>query len=168
MKSALLVLLALPVLAGCTTSNANPATFNPVKQGMKTTGSGYGFPDVIPNDSANKMIGSYLNSINYIGNDSDVRSFSVNASLLRLFLDSLSGSSTITGLKIFLGHRLSYINSGMANKNCGYSNNGLTLILACYTSTGNYVYLNNNLVIDNSMACPTNCPPGVAGDPLLP
>jgi len=168
MKSTLLILLALPVLAGCTASNANPATVMPVKQGLKTTGSGYGFPDVIPIDSANKMVGSYLNSINYVANDSDVRSFSINASLLRSYLDSLSGSSTIAGLKVFLAHKLSYINNGNANKNCGYSNNGLTLILAGYTTTGNYVYYNNNLVIDNSMACPTNCPPGVAGDPFLP
>ncbi|GAB3910478.1 hypothetical protein [Mucilaginibacter boryungensis] len=166
MKRTLLALLALPVLASCTTSNANPGPV--IKQGLKTTGATYGFPDIIPVDSANKMIGSYLNSINYTGNDSDVRAFTLNASLLRLYLDSLSGSSTITGLKVFLAHRLSYVNSGHANKNCGYSNNGLTLILAGYTSSGEYVYYTNNLVIDNSMACPTNCPPGTAGNPLLP
>jgi hypothetical protein len=168
MKNSLWLLLALSVLAGCTASNANPRPVNPAKQGLKTTGFGYGFPDVIPTDSANKMIGSYLNSIHYIGNDSEVEAFTLNASLLRMYLDSLAGSSAITGLKVFLGHRLSYINNGNANKNCGYNNNGLTLILAGYTSTGDYVYMNNNLVIDNSMACPTFCPPGVAGNPFLP
>lgn len=168
MKRTLLALLALPVLASCTTSNAHPGPASPATQGLKTTGISYSFPDVIPVDSANKMIGSYLNSINYTGNDSDVRAFTLNASLLRLYLDSLTGSSTITGLKVFLGHRLSYISNGYANKNCGYNNNGLTLILAGYTSSGNYVLINNNLVIDNSMACPTNCPPGTAGNPFLP
>ena len=166
MKNNLWLLPVLSVLAGCTTSIANPTKVAPM--GATTGTSAYGFPDVIPIDSANKMIGSYLNSINYIANDSDVRSFTLNASLLRMYLDSITGGSKITGLKVMLGHRLDYINLGNVNKNCGYSNKGLTLVLAGFTATGDYVFYNNNLVIDNSMACPTNCPPGVAGDPLLP
>jgi len=155
MKHKICLLLIFVVTAGCHTSNTNK---NP----------GYLFPDVLPVDSANKMLGSYLNSIDYLHNDTDVQSVIFNAALLRQYLDSFTGSSNIAYIKIMFAHKLSYINAGGANKYAGFNNAALTLLIAGYDNSGNYIYYPTNQVIDNGMLCPPNCPSGPAGAPLLP
>src|SRR6185312_13832141 len=96
----------------------------------------YSFPDVIPIDSANKMLTSYLNSVNYQATDTNVESVIFSAALLRNYLDSITGSSDIAYIKIMFAHKLSYINAGNGNHNDGFSNSALTLLMAGYTTSG--------------------------------
>jgi hypothetical protein len=123
--------------------------------------------DFIPMDSANKMISSYLNSINYSVNDSSLQSIIIDMDQLRLYCDSTNITNRITHVKLMFAHNLSYINAGHINQPCGYNSNALTLILAGVNSAGNYVYFNTNMVIDHSSPCPHNCPEGNAANPLL-
>lgn len=110
----------------------------------------------IPRDSANKMVLSYLNSINYTQNDSSLRSLIVDANVLRAYLNSPSGLA-VSKLKISFAHTLDYINNGGLNQNCGYTSGKLTVVLAGFNSSGNYVYLHGN-VMDRGAPCPSNCP----------
>ena len=121
----------------------------------------------IPRDSANKMIGSYINSLGNPFPDSTLRSWFINMDQIMLYNSSATGSNKIIKLEIKLAHKLDYINSGHQNQNAGYSNNGLTVILAGLNADGDYVYYSNDLVIDHSSACPYNCPPGAASLPYL-
>lgn len=141
---------------------------NPGKHARDNGTVAYSFPDVIPTDSANKMLNSYLNSINYQVTDTNVESVIFSAPLLRKYLDSLTSSGDIAFIKVMLAHKLSYINAGYGNQNAGFSNSALTLLIAGYTANGDYVYFPENLIIDNGMLCPNNCPPGTAANPLFP
>lgn len=124
-----------------------------------------GSQSLIPKDSANKMINSYLNSINYPLDDSDVLSYSVDADALRFLLDSMPGSQNIHEIQIRLGHDLDYINSGHGNQNCGYNYKGLTVILNGVSLSGSAVVV-ANAVINHARPCPKSCPPGNASNPL--
>lgn len=122
----------------------------------------------IPVDSADTLIKSYLTSINYQSQDTDVRSFIIDANALRQYLTAGNGEQ-ITNLKIMLAHNADYIQSGHYGQPCGYSKNGLTVVLAGYGSNGNYIYAPGNKVLDYSMPCPANCPNvGTASGDLLP
>lgn len=154
MKQLVTLLISAIVITGCNSQHQNA--------------SDYSFPDVIPIDSANKMVGSYLNSVNYPSTDTNIQSVTFSASLLRKYLDSLTGSSSIAFLKISFAHKLDYINSGHGNINSGFSKNAVTVVLSGYDTTGSYIYYTGNSVIDNGMICPTNCPPGDAENPLFP
>lgn len=120
----------------------------------------------IPVDSANKMLGSYLNSIGYIDNDSTLRSLSFDADVLRSYLTANPGGLNITNIKVMFAHTLDYINEGHGGVNAGYRSGALTLVMAGYDSEGNYI-LFNNAIVDNAIPCPVNCPPGDAGNPLI-
>jgi len=120
----------------------------------------------IPKDSANKMITSYLTSINYSQNDTSLQSISINVNQLRRYIDSMPGSDTIANIKLMFAHTLNYINSGQGGHFAGYTSGKLTLIISAYSSSGNYIYHSGD-VIDNGAPCPTNCPPGNAANPLL-
>jgi hypothetical protein len=128
----------------------------------------YTFPDVITVDTANKMVNSYLNSVNYLSTDTNIQCVTFPAGLVRKYLDSLTGSSSIAYLKISFAHQLVYINNGHQNVNSGFSKNALTVILSGCDTNGSYIYYAGNSVIDNGMICPTNCPPGDAANPLFP
>jgi hypothetical protein len=108
------------------------------------------------------MIGSYLSSINSSANDTDVRSFSVDADSLRALLDQTG----IKRVKIMFGHTMGYINSGNYGHYAGFQSGALTLIIAGYNAAGNYVYY-NGMALDHCMPCPYNCPSGAAGNSLL-
>lgn len=123
---------------------------------------------IIPVDSANKMLSSYLNSIGYADNDTDLRSLSFDAAALRHYLNTPASGAEITELKVMFAHTLDYINSGNSNLSAGYGSGKLTLIIAGYDSGGNYVFPDNDHVFNKAMPCPENCPPGEAGDALLP
>lgn len=123
--------------------------------------------DFIVRDSANKMISSYLGSINSASNDTDLRSLLVNMDQIQLYNDSCSGTNQIKKLKIMFAHNLNYINLGHANQKAGYKSGALTIVIAGVNSDGNYVYFQNDAVIDNSSSCPYNCPQGSASNPLL-
>ena len=112
---------------------------------------------IISLDSANKMLLSYLNSINYHVNDTDLRSVIFDASQLRNYLSN----PMITNVKLMFAHTLDYINSGGKNNYAGYKSGALTLIVACYDANGNYVYDNAasySTVLDYGMPCPSSCP----------
>lgn len=113
----------------------------------------------IPVDSANKMISSYLTSINANQNDTSLRSIIFNADSLRAMLnDTLNGK--IAKIKIMLSHTLDYINSGGQGQPCGYTSGKLTFVIAGFDCQNNYVLNPAGKVINKGMACPNNCPPG--------
>ena len=148
-------IIYLGFTTSCTTNSSNR---------NKSSGTDTGSV-LIPVDSANKMIQSYVNSINTPSttNDTDVKSFFVDASELRNYLDS----TNITQIKIVLAHTLNFINNGHGNQNAGYKSGAFTLVLAGVDKDGKYIYMPGNNVINHSAPCPTNCPPGAAGNDLL-
>lgn len=118
-------------------------------------------------DTANRMISSYLNSIHASTNDTDLYSIIVDADSLRKMLDTTNGIH-IKRVKLMLAHKQSYVNSGLGNTPCGYSRNGLTIIIAGYDANGDYTYQPANSVLNNGMPCPTSCPvTGTASGNLL-
>ncbi|MBS1525320.1 MAG: hypothetical protein JST19_06715 [Bacteroidetes bacterium] len=125
------------------------------------------YSQFIPVDSANKMIGSYLNSINYTSNDTDLHALTLDAAQLRRYLDSGANSSQITGVKIVFAHTLEYINAGHANQYAGYGSGDLTLVIVGYDATGNYEKYNNNTVLEYAAPCPNTCPIGQAANNFI-
>lgn len=120
----------------------------------------------IPMDSANKMIGSYLNSIHYNDNDTDLRALIVSADQLRQYMDDTAGGK-VKYLKLFFAHTLDYIAAGHGNQPAGYKSGALTLVVAAYDSSGSYIYHDENKVLEYCMPCPNSCPLGAAGNSFL-
>ena len=110
----------------------------------------------IPRDSANKMINSYLSSLDST-NDSNLYSVIIDADALRDYLTCEKGSK-ISHMKIMFAHKLSYINSGNGGRPCGYNEAGLTFILAGYDEANNYIFMGDNKVMDYGRPCPHDCP----------
>jgi hypothetical protein len=156
------VLTCVTVLACSKDSEVNPQVTTKSNSGQYyASNARFSYTDpitsgFIPIDSANKMINSYLYSINYSSNDSDVRSFTINADSLRAYLNS----SGIKSIKISLAHTLAYINAGNEGRYAGYQSGALTIIISGYNSTGDYVYFNGSNVLDHASPCPTSCPGG--------
>lgn len=118
----------------------------------------------IPADTANKMIHSYLTSIGG-SSSTDLRSLIISAQSLRNYLNDTS----ITQVKVMFAHTLDYINAGNNGVPAGYTPGALTIVLAGYNSSGNYVYATGNMVMDYAKPCPTNCNTlgGTAANSLL-
>ena len=157
-----MILAAISALAACQTSEkkstkTTDSTVSKVKDEQST---------FIPIDSANKMISSYINSIDYKNNDSDLVSVRVNAQDLRKMLNDMVGSETITEVQIKLAHTLNYINDGHANQPAGYNKDALTFVLIGINAQGDYVNA-GTAVLNHSIPCPTSCPPGSGGEPLI-
>jgi hypothetical protein len=112
--------------------------------------------------TANNMINSYLASINSSTNDSDVRSFTINADSLRAYLSS----TAVKNIKLIFAHTADYVNSGNYGVNAGYQAGSMTIIVAAYDASGNYVY-HNGMVLDHCVPCPYTCPPGNASSYTL-
>jgi hypothetical protein len=120
----------------------------------------------IPVDSANKMIGSYLNSIEGTG-DNTLHSLIFNAEELRAYLNDPLRSD-VTNIKLSFAHTLNYINSGNGNQDAGYTAGAFTIVISGYDEEGNYILMNDNCVLDFGVACPSNCPPsGSANNDLI-
>jgi len=129
---------------------------------------GIGQPSFIPVDSANKMLSSYLNSINSGQNDTDLTSIIFDADTLRSLLNDTSHGK-IVKVKCMLAHTLCYINSGGQNQPCGYRSGKLTLVVAGYDLSNNYVLNPIGKAMNTGMPCPTSCPAtGTAASALLP
>lgn len=111
---------------------------------------------------ANEMISSYLASIDYVHNDTDVRAFIINADSLRAYL----ADPSIKGVKIMFAHTKQYIDASYSGENAGYQAGALTIVIAGYDSVGNYKY-HNGKVLDHATPCPYTCPGGTAGDALI-
>jgi hypothetical protein len=161
MKKTIQVFASAVLLAGCANS---PETTKPKMKTVQLQSSnelcatsasdGSSFLNY---DTANRMIESYLTSINASDNGSDVHSYIVNVNDLRSYLNSDSGR-TITHLKIMLAHTKAYVNGGGYGIPCGYNAKNLTVVLAGYNSHNNYVFYNDNQVMDYSSPCPACCP----------
>lgn len=75
-----------------------------------------------------------------------VKSLIMDAGLLRSYLSD----TTIENVKFMLGERTVDVN--------GTPTQTLTLIVAGYNQSGDYVLLPNNQILDNMAPCPTRCP----------
>ena len=154
---------AVLLFASCSDNNAKKEktteSDSPV-MGVRSVPSG-SLPGFITIDSANKMISSYINSINYPSNDSDLCSVTFDADELRALLDSPS----VTRIQIKLSHTLNYINQGKQNIPAGYKSGALTFLISGVNNAGNTV-LYNNMILNFARPCPTLCPSGTAGAPL--
>lgn len=163
MKKTLLVLTATCALAACQTQEKKEVKTEANAATAKVMDEQSTFISI---DSANKMISSYINSIDYKHNDSDLVSVRVNAQALRKMLDSMVGSETVTEVQIKLAHTLNYINDGHANQPAGYNKDALTFVLIGINAQGDYV--NPSTSINNhGLPCPSSCPSGVASNPLF-
>ena len=111
---------------------------------------------------ANAMIGSYLYSIGAEKNDSDLRSFSVDADMLRAYL----ADNSIKNVKLVFAHTPEYMKAGNTGRYAGYQSGAMTIIIAAYTADGKYVF-HNGMVLDHLSPCPSVCPSGQAGSELL-
>ncbi len=120
----------------------------------------------IPIDSANKMISSYLNSIQYQNNDTDVRSFIVDANALRCYLNSDAGLN-VSNLKISFAHNASTAYSTDSNINCGYNGKHLTIVISGFDTLGNYVIHPKGLCIDRAFWRPKRPISGNASNDLI-
>lgn len=119
----------------------------------------------IPIDSANKMLASYLASINHPDKNNSLKSIIIDASSLRNYLNDTT-NGRIDKVKIMFAHTLDYINSGHEGQNARYKPGALTLIFAGYDAVGNYIYY-DGMVLDHGAPCPIICPPGEAASDLL-
>jgi hypothetical protein len=156
-KICLLITAAAMIFAACHCDNHCPKP--PFKAPAPKVP--YGNSSFIPVDSANKMLLSYLNSVNYQQNDTDLDCLTVDADTMRAYL----ANPNVKKIKLMLAHTLEYINAGGGNQNCGYQTGALTIIMACYDSANNYVYYQapgsaTNMVLDHAMPCPSNCAHG--------
>lgn len=164
-----LITVAAGTLLFITCKNENKDPSGAARENIRTVTvtADTSFSRFIPKDSANKMISSYLASINAPYNDTALRSVIIDVNQLRRYIDSMPGSNQITNVKLMFGHTLSYINAGHSGQYAGYTSGKLTLIISAYNANGTYVYFNNNEVVDFGMPCPSNCPSGDAAGPLL-
>jgi len=116
---------------------------------------------LIVKDSANKMINSYLNSLQ--DDSTDLHSLVLDGNVLREYL----ADTSIVKLKLMFAHTLPYINSGNANRYAGYKIDALTIVIAGFDAAGNYIYAAGNAVPNHCVPCPHICPLGKAGSSLL-
>lgn len=175
---AFITLYAFILIMACSKKNSDVATVNPTSS-ASNSGQASSYPylgnarfsivdslhsQYIPMDSANKMISSYLTSINTTHNDSDLHSISINADSLRKYLLNVQ----VTNIKLIFAHTMGYIRAGHYGEKAGYQSNALTIIIAGYDQNNNYVYYNGSSVLDHGLPCPASCPvTGSAGFDLL-
>lgn len=120
----------------------------------------------LPIDSANKMISSYLNSIQYQNNDTDVRSFIVDANALRCYLNSEEGLN-VSNLKISFAHNASTAYSADSNVNCGYNGKHLAIVITGFDTLGNNVIHPKGLCFDRGVWKPLFQISGNASNDLI-
>lgn len=165
MKKTISIFALMLSLASCqSTEEQTTKTDDGAAKSVATLMSGTS--SFISVDSANKMLNSYLNSISYQTNDSDIRSMTFNAADLRRLLDSMQNSSTISEVQIKFAHKLKYINDGHGNQPAGYNKDALTLLLIGVNASGDYVNQATS-IINHGRPCPNTCPPGTAGNPFF-
>lgn len=132
-------------------------------------GTGSNSTQPISIDTANKMLLSYLHSVNYqSATDTNLTSIIINADSLRNYLND-TANRKIKYVKVMFAHTLDYINNGGKDNYCGYNLDALTFIVVGYDSMNNYVYNAQNMVYDRFAPCPNCCPTsGTASQYLLP
>lgn len=110
-------------------------------------------------DTANRMIQSYLNSIDSLdpeggADNQQLYSLIVGADELRTYLSDTS----IKNVKVMFAHTLDYINAGNGNRPAGLKSGALTIVFGGFDKEGNYVYAPGMKVPDMAKACPPKCP----------
>jgi hypothetical protein len=164
----LLALMALCVILSCQKADRSDNVANPsnnangsLNSPKRTLASGARmesngpFSQYITMETANQMINSYLASVNYPANDSDLQSLIFNADSLRAYLNS---NPNIKQVKFMFAHTMDYINAGNYGVNCGYQTGELTMIVAGFDGSNNYVYAPGNMVLEHAQPCPSFCP----------
>ena len=139
------------------TGSLNAETWRSAARSTATSGSQF-----IPIIEANAMIGSYLYSIRSDRNDSDVRSFSVDADMLRAYL----ADGNVKNVKLIFAHTEDYMKAGNIGRYAGYQTGAMTIIIAGYSSTGKYIF-HDGKVLDHMTPCPYTCASGEAGSDFL-
>ncbi len=161
-KMTIAALIAAASLTACQSGGENKDAANKQTEPMALASSADSVttPDTcvscIPVDTANKMITSYINSLNGNPNNQYLYSLIADANDLRAYLNA---NPTVTNVKLMFAHTLPYINGGGANTYCGTKAGQLTLVIAGYDASGNYV-ISTNGVMDQMHPCPNNCPSG--------
>ncbi len=117
----------------------------------------------IPIDTGNRMISSYLESVNYQEHPDTLLSWTMDADGLRLYMENMD----IQKVKIMLSHSQDYINAGHYGNAAGFSSGALTLVLAGVNEAGDYVFYGNENAINRVAPCPPSCPHGNAASPIL-
>lgn len=115
--------------------------------------AGTDYSQAIKIDTANRMIASYLSSINYPSNDSSLRSLTFDADTLRAYLND----SRIVTLKFMLAHQPGYMNGGRYGLNCGMKASALTVVIVGMDENDRYIYNNRSMVYEHAMPCPNSC-----------
>lgn len=112
----------------------------------------------IPLDTANRMIMSYLSSIEYKTHPKTIRSWAFNADTLRHYLSTEKGKKIVM-LKLMIAHTTTYINAGHYGQTPSPldNNHALTVVIAGVDSLGHYVFNNEDMVYDQCLPCPENC-----------
>jgi hypothetical protein len=125
---------------------------NPTYTGVKFRYSGADYSQPIPIDDANNMIQSYLTSINYPNNQTDLRSLTFDADTLRAYL----ADGRIKTLKFMLAHQPGYAatNYGM---NAGMKANAITMVIVGLNESEQYIYNGNDMVYEHFRPCPDHC-----------
>jgi hypothetical protein len=165
-KIAIVIALLITCIVACTKKKNSVNTEKQLssKELMNTAILGQDSP-FIPVDSANRMLTSYLNSLNDEGHENDVHSLIVDANALRAYLQN----QDITHVKLMFAHRLDYINNGGKDQYSGMTNNAITIIVGGYNDQNNYVSSPAGSYLDNMQPCPYNCPQnGSAAYDILP
>lgn len=149
-------------ILGCTKDDMNYAsnvqstktgTASPVpKAAMRYTGTNYSQPITVA--QANLMIESYLKSIDYENNDSTIRSFTFDADTLRAYL----ANNDIKTIKLMFAHKKSYLDAGNTNVKCDMKASSLTMVIVGLDNDDDYILNAQNMVYDNMLPCPANCP----------
>src|ERR1043165_4591049 len=148
------LVLATASLAFCITSCNRHEAADPGSNSVKTyvtnpgithnagrlVSSAYSQPIAV--DSANKMIGSYLESVGYPYVDTTIRSLAFDADTLRAYLQDKS----ITTVKFYLGHQLGWLDGDATRygKNIGMTPGKLTIICVGLDDNGNVIRNTSN------------------------
>lgn len=146
----------LPGSDAANTSASSGGNSNITSMARFTPGSDVAYSQPITKDSANRMIQSYLTSINYPSNDSSLTSLTFDADTLRSYLND-PGHSKIVTLKFMLAHKQAYMNSGHYGQYAGTRSNALTLVIVGLDDDEKYVYSRTSNVYDHLGNCPDRC-----------
>lgn len=120
---------------------------------FKTSTEDYSQPIAIT--EANRMIQSYLTSINYPNNESDLRSLTFDADTLRAYLNDTSRGKIKT-LKLMVAHQPAYASSSYG-MNAGMRADAITLVIVGLDENDKYIYNARDMVYDHFLPCPSTC-----------
>lgn len=124
------------------------------QSGLLRAAEVYSKPVAIP--TANRMIKSYLTSIDYQRNTDALRSWVISADTLRSYLSGPEGGK-IVGIKLMLAHTMAYIHSGREGRPAPVNSHDVTVVLVGVDADNNLVYNAQGMPYDYAMPCPPEC-----------